>query len=214
MLRGQGQVKPTVEHWQRREACAGRRRAVVAALQRDEMLLARLAQGVVVLHDEAHGRIHRFRAAQREVHVLQRRRRDLHQLVGQANGGLAAEVEVPRGIGQLAHLVGSSLHHALLPVAHVHAPQACERVQQLLALAVGQPNALCGGKDVGAALFVRAPGRYRVDQVGTVQRVQRSELGQGFRVGHGIEGWWARGLQRSEIKGRRVLPTRLHEDKG
>ncbi|MCY1554713.1 hypothetical protein D9M68_913010 [compost metagenome] len=121
--------------------------------------------------------------------MLQRCGRDLHQLGGQADGGLAAEVEVACGVGQLAHLFGGGLHHALLSITHVHAPQAGKGVEQLLAFAVGQPDALGAGEDVGAALFVHAPGRDGVDEVGAVQRVQRGDLGKGFGVGHGGIHW-------------------------
>jgi hypothetical protein len=158
VLRAQRQVEAAMKDRQGREPRAGRRRAVVAALQRNELFFRWLADGVVVLHDETHGGIDGLGAAERHVHPGQRSGRDLHQLLGKANGRLAAEVKVAGGVRQAPHLFGRSLHHALLAVAHVHAPEAREGVEQFMPVRIGEPCATCRGQHGGAALLVRAPG--------------------------------------------------------
>ena len=170
VLRGQRQVEAAVEDGQRGQPGAGGRRAVVAALQRDEVLLARPAACVPVLDDEAHRGVHRLRAAEREVGARQRGGRDLGQLGGQADRRLAGKAEVAGGVGQLAQLRGGGLHHAFLAVADVHAPQAGEGVQQFVALSVGEPGTARAGQQQRAACFVLAPGGNGVDEVRAVER--------------------------------------------
>ncbi len=186
VLRGQGQVEAPVEGRQRREAGAGGGRAVVAALQRDEVLLGGPPRVVVVLHDEAHRGVHRVRAPQRQVHVVERSRRDLHQLLGEADGRLAAEVEVARGVRQAPHLFGRRLHHAFLPVADVHAPQPGEGVQQFMPPCIRQPGAAAGRQHGRTAFLVRAPRRHGMDQVGPVDGVERGERGKIGDLVHGV----------------------------
>lgn len=88
MLRRQRQIEVAMERGQRSEARADRRRAVIAALQRDEMLLRGAARRVVVVRDEAQRGIDGIRAAEREIHVLQRCGRELDELRGQLDRGL------------------------------------------------------------------------------------------------------------------------------
>ena len=132
--------------------------------------LRRPAACVPVLHDEAHRGVHRLRAAEREVGARQRGGRDLGQLGGQADRRLAGKAEVAGGVGQLAQLRGGGLHHALLAVADVHAPQAGEGVQQFVALSVGEPGTARAGQQQRAACFVLAPGGNGVDEVRAVER--------------------------------------------
>ncbi|MCY1223877.1 hypothetical protein D9M72_360170 [compost metagenome] len=185
VLRRQRQVKAAVERGQGSETRAGRRGTVITALQRDKVLLRRASGCVEVLRDESHGRIDRLGAAEREIHVIQRAGRDLHQLVGEADRRLAAEMKVAGGVGQAAHLLGSGLHHALLAVADVDAPQAGEGVEHFVAGGVGQPRAAARRQHGGAALLVRAPGRHRVDQVCAIGGIKRGELWQVGELGHG-----------------------------
>jgi hypothetical protein len=69
----------------------------------------------------------------------------------------------------------------LLAVAGVHAPQAGESVQQLIAVRVAQPGALAFGENGRAALFVGAEIRDRMNQVLSVKVNQGVVLHDGFR---------------------------------
>ena len=164
------QVEAAVEDRQCGQSRAGRRRAVVAALERDEVLLRGPAERVPVLHDEAHRGVHGFRAAEREVGTRERGRSDLRELGGKADRRLAGEAEVAGGVGQGAQLRGRGLHDAFLAVADVHAPQAGEGIEQLVAAHVGEPRAAGGREHQRAALFVLAPGGDGVDKVRAVER--------------------------------------------
>ena len=157
---------------------------MVAALQRDELLLLPAAGHVEVVDDEADRGIDRVGSAEGEIDVAQRLRRDLHELRGEADGRLRAEVEVARRVGKLAHLLGGHAHHALVAVADVHAPQARERVEQLAPVDVAQVGSVAGVEDGHPAALVRAEFGNRMDQVLAV------EVDEGFRL-HGEGEVWA-----------------------
>ncbi|OIQ68870.1 hypothetical protein GALL_495320 [mine drainage metagenome] len=106
------------------------------------MLFGGPPDGVVILHDEADRGIHGFGATQGEIDVLQRLRRNLHQLGGQPDGRFTTEVKVARGIGQLAHLLGGSTHHTLVAIANVDAPQAGKSIQQFFPIGILKPGTL------------------------------------------------------------------------
>ena len=92
-------------------------------------------------------------------------------------------MEVTGGVRQLAHLLGSGLHHALLPVADVHAPEAGKGIEQLVAVVVLQPGALRRSQHHRAALFMLAPRCDRMDEMGAV------ECGERVGVEEGSHGW-------------------------
>ncbi len=69
--------------------------------------------------------------------MVQIARRALGQFRGEANGGLGAEAEIARGIGQLAELPCGGFDDRVLPVARVHAPEPGEAVHHLVARGVG-----------------------------------------------------------------------------
>eukprot|EP01022_Parablepharisma_sp_SALTPOND_P028594 TRINITY_DN71212_c0_g1_i1.p1 TRINITY_DN71212_c0_g1~~TRINITY_DN71212_c0_g1_i1.p1 ORF type:complete len:811 (-),score=318.58 TRINITY_DN71212_c0_g1_i1:764-3196(-) len=187
VLGRQRQVEVEVEVGQRRQSRAHRRGAVVAALQGDEMLLLRLADGVVIVRDVADGGIDRIRATQREIDMPQRGRADVHQLLGQQDGRFAGEMEVAGGIGQALHLLGGGADDALLAVAGVDAPQAGEGIQQFLVLVVGQVGTTAGLEDDGPQFFMLAEAGDGVDQVAAVEGSQGRGLHRGGLADDGVE---------------------------
>jgi len=122
MLPGPGQVEEAMEVRERCEARARRAGAVIAPFQRDEMLLVRAADGVVVMDDVADRRIHRIRSTQREIDMIQPFGAEVDQLLRQPHRRFAAEMEIARGIGQAAHLLGRDFGDAVLAIADIDAP--------------------------------------------------------------------------------------------
>jgi len=135
------------------------------------------------MRDEADRRVDRVRAAQREVHMAQRCRRQFHQAGRQADRGLGREVEIAGRVRELAHLLGCRAHDAVLAVADVDAPEAGKRVEQFVAVGIGQVGAMAGDEDRGAALLVAAVIHDGMDKVGAVQR---GELGKFVVVHDGV----------------------------
>lgn len=85
-------------------------------------------------------------------------------------------MEIARRVGQLFHLRGGGFDNALLAVAHVHAPQAGEGVEQFIAGRVAQKRAAGGFENRDAASFVRTIVDDRVNQmlaVGFNERLNR-----------------------------------------
>ncbi|EDT37845.1 conserved hypothetical protein [Burkholderia ambifaria MEX-5] len=181
-------VEMAVEHGQRGEPRADRRRAVIAALERDHLLLRRAAGRVEIVGDEAQRGIDRIRAAEREVHAVQRRRRERREPFGELDRGLRAEMEIAGRVGQLLHLLGGGLHDAVAAVADVHAPQARERIEQRMAVAVAQEHAVSGFEHGDAARLVRAIVDDGVDQVLTIGFDQRGLVHGRAGLSSGVSG--------------------------
>jgi hypothetical protein len=165
MLVRQRHIEVLMKRAQCGQARAHRRRTVIAALQRNELLLLRAARRVVVVRDVADCGIHRIRAAQREVHVTQRVRRQFDELFGEPDGRFAAEVEIAGRIGQAAHLLGRYPYDAFVTVAGIHAPEAREGIEQFVAVDIAQPGAAPRLENRDAALLMRAQAGYRMDQM-------------------------------------------------
>ena len=168
-----GHAEAGVEDRQRGEAGADRRRAVIALLERDELVLLRLAAGVPVVADEADRAVDRVRAAEGEVDVVEIARRQLGEPGGEADRRLRAEAEVAGRIGQGAQLALGGGDDALLAVAGVDAPEAGEAVDEGAPLGVGHGRALGGGEHADAGGLVPAPAGDRVDEMGAVEFDQR-----------------------------------------
>ncbi|CAN0644465.1 conserved hypothetical protein [Burkholderia cepacia] len=167
------QVEMAVERGQRGEAGADRRRAVITALERNHLLLRRAACRVEIVRDEADRGIDRVRAAEREVHAIQRRRRERREPFGQLDRGLRAEMEITGRVGQFRQLAGGGLHDAVAAVADVDAPQTRECIEQRVARSVAQEHAVGGFEHGDAARLVRTIVDDGVDQVLTISFDQR-----------------------------------------
>ena len=167
------QVEMAMERRQRGEAGADRRRAVIAAFQRDHVLFRRAAGCVEIVRDETDRGVDRVRAAKREVHAVQRRRRERGEPLGKLDRRLRAEMEIAGCVRQPGHLVGGGFHDAVAAVADVHAPQARERVEQRMAGGIAQEYALSGFEHGDAARLVRTVIDDGVDQVLTISFDQR-----------------------------------------
>ena len=165
VLRGERQIEVAMEDRQRRQPGTDRRRAVIAALQRNDVLFRGAARGVVVVRDESQRGIDGIGSPQREIHMLQRCRRQFDQFRGKLDGGLRAEMEVARRIGQARHLPGGRVDDALMPIAGVDAPEPGECVEQFLAVCVAQENALRGFEYGHASRFMRAIADDGMDQM-------------------------------------------------
>ncbi len=178
----------TVKRRQRGEAGADRRRAVITALQRDHLLFRRTAGRVVIVRDEAHGGVDRVRAAEREVHAVQRRRRERGEPFGELDRRLRAEMEIAGRVGQLGQLVGGGFHDAVAAVADVDAPQARERVEQRMARGIAQEHAVRGFQHGDAARLVRTVVDDGVDQVLTIGFDQRGLVHGKAGLSSGVSG--------------------------
>ncbi len=116
MLPVKGQAEAGMEGRKRGEPRADRGRAVIALLDRDELIALRLALGIPVITDETDGGVHRIRTAQREVDAIEIARRAFGQFCGEPNGGFRAQIEIAGGIGQLAQLPGGRLDDAFMAI--------------------------------------------------------------------------------------------------
>ena len=72
---------------------------------------------------------------------------DLRQLLGQGDHRRVGRHEEGVVIGKLAHLTRSDLRQLRPAIAKIDAPKARHSVEDLVAVAVGQPDALCSCYD-------------------------------------------------------------------
>ncbi|MDR8969244.1 hypothetical protein FEP58_05633 [Burkholderia multivorans] len=204
VLVGARQIEVTMERGQRGEAGADRRRAVIAALERDHLLLRRPARRIEVVRDEADRRVDGVGAAEREVHAVQRGGRERREPLGEFDRGLRTEMEVAGRVRQLRHLLGGRLDDAVAAVADVHAPQARERVEQRTAVGIAQEHAVGGFEHGHAARFVRAIVDDGMDQMVTIGFDQGG-------VGHGRAGlssWVSDGVMLANAHAVRIFNLR------
>jgi hypothetical protein len=135
-LVGLGQVRQSAH----REGAHGG--AVVAALQGDHLVLARLARCEPVLPRDLHRALVGLRAAHREHRVAEVAGGDRGDLLGQLRGGSVGELAGRRVVGQAHRLLRDRLRDLAPAVPHVDHRQAREAVEQLLALLGPDPHAL------------------------------------------------------------------------
>src|SRR5262249_11785337 len=91
--------------------------------------------------------------------------RNLAQQFGQLDGRRRGGLEEGVVEGQLAHLPRGRFDQRALAVADVDAPQARHRVEDLLALAVPQPDAVAARDDARALLRERLEVGERMEEV-------------------------------------------------
>ncbi len=70
-----------------------------------------------------------------------------------------------RIVGNLANLIGNRLHHFLAAVADVHAPQAADSIDELVAMRIGNMDAGGLSHDVRAVFVPAGEVRERMDDV-------------------------------------------------
>ena len=130
------QVEPLVHRRQAGERPRGHRDAVVAVLAGDDLLLLRLAAGVVVVPDELAHVVVRLGARVREPHPCHRHRSGIEQPFGEIDGGQGRALE-ERVVGRkLPHLPDRGLDQALVAEPQRRAPKARHALDVLVALEV------------------------------------------------------------------------------
>jgi len=106
--------------------------AVVTALPPDQPRARAFAARPVVGDGHLQRRVHRLRSGIGEEHLVQARRRELNEPLGQLEGLRVRHVE-GRCVVEFGGLVGNRLHDLGTRVAGVHAPQPGDAVEDLAA---------------------------------------------------------------------------------
>ncbi len=151
------------------ERSAAHRGAVIGVPAADDDRLFRLALHVPVAADEADVGVVRLGPRAGIEDVVQIAGRQFRDLRGERDRGHMRGLEEGVVIAQLLHLPRGDLGQFLAAIADVDAPEARHAVDDLLALAVGQPDALAARDDARAL-----PG-------------QRGILGEGMHVMRGVQ---------------------------
>ena len=126
------------------------RAAVIRVVAADDGMALLVAEDIPVAAHHAQIRVVAFRSGTGEEHVLELRRRYLRQLGRQLRGrhvGRAKEAVIE---GQRLHLFVHGLRDRRAAIAHIHAPQARHAVDDLLALAIPQVDAVAAHHHPGA----------------------------------------------------------------
>jgi hypothetical protein len=131
------------------------RGAVIAAEERDDLVLVGLALRHPVVPRNLHRALVGFRAADGEHGEIEIAGRERGELRRQLCGGAIRELARCRIVGELDGLLGDGLGDLPAPVADVDHGQSREAVHQLLALLGPDPDTLGAIDD---QLFVREPG--------------------------------------------------------
>ena len=179
----QAALRPDARHPAERSAAHGR--SVIGVLAADDDGLFRLALHVPVAPDEADIGVIRLRPRPGIEDVVQIARRQFRDLRGQRDGGDVARLEEGVVIAQFFHLLRGDLGQVLAAIADIDAPKARHAVDDLLALAVGQPDALAAGDDPRALLRQRRIIGEGVHVVGGVQRLKLFRRQMVGDLGHG-----------------------------
>ena len=135
-LRETGHVKIGVRRGQMRQPAdreGARRPAVVAALQRDDLVLAGLAGGEPVVAGHLHGALVGLGPADREERVVQIARGEAGELGGQLRGRAVRELASRRVVGQAHGLLGDRFGDLPPAMTNVDHGEAGEAVDELLA---------------------------------------------------------------------------------
>ena len=182
---GNGQHPLLVHRDHAAEAGAAHGRAVVAVLAGDDDLPLGLFLQGPVMADEADVGVIRLGPRACEEHMVQIARRQFGDAGGQRDGGHMRGLEEGVVIGKLADLAGGGLGDFLAGITDVDAPEPGHAVDDLLALAVLQPDALGLGDDPRAL-----PGQFVIGGEGmhVMRGVQRLQLGGGQMIGDRTHG--------------------------
>jgi hypothetical protein len=169
------------------EAGAGHRGAVIAVVAADEDVLLRLVLHRPEVPHHAQDGVVRLGARVGEEGVIQVVRRELRQLRRELDRRLGGALEEAVVVGQLGHLLRRHRAEFRPPVADVHAPQPGEGIQQLVALAIPDIDALAARQQPRAALGQRRVVVERMQVVGGIELLQGAGVGVVMRVGSGRE---------------------------
>ena len=173
MLIGVRQIEIVVEHRKGGQPRTKRGRAVVSLLKRDELVLRGAPCHIIVVGDEADGTVHRIRAALGEIDTGQPLGSEFRKPCCESNCGFGTESKIAGGIGKLSHLRRRRLHHALMSIANVDAPQPGEGIQQLFAGGVPQEHAFGACQHRNAFRLMRAIGAHGMDEMLAIERDER-----------------------------------------
>ena len=135
------------------QAGAGHGAAVVAILAADDGFFVRLAFDRPVVADHAQHGVVAFGAGTGEEHVVHAGRRDVGNGLGQLQHRRVSGLEEQVVVRQFFHLLGGGVSQFIATVTDRHAPQAGHAVEDLVAFAVPQINAVGFGNDARAFLF-------------------------------------------------------------
>ncbi len=155
---------------------------MVGVLAADDDGFRRLALLRPIGADQTNVGVIRFGSGPGKEHMVQMRGRQFCNLGGQCDDRRVRCHEEGVVERQFAHLACGRIRQLATAIADVDAPQTGHAIQNVVALAVGQVNAICAGDDP------RAFGRQFVvggKGVHVVRSIQRLQLGGGQMVGDG-----------------------------
>jgi len=98
------QIEAAMEIGERGQSGTVGARAMIAPFERDELLLLRLTDRVVIVNDVADGTVDRIRSTQREIDMVEPSGREAGQLACEPDCRFVGEMEVARRVWELAHL--------------------------------------------------------------------------------------------------------------
>ena len=158
------QVEVGVEHGETRQAGRGDGGAVVGSLARDDLLLLRAPERVVVVPGDLDLRVVGLRARVGEEHLGGRGRGHGLDLLGQRDGRLVAAAAEQVREGEALHLLARGLDQLGVAVAEPRAPQAREALDVALAGGVVDVDALAALQHQRTQAAVRQEVGGRVQQ--------------------------------------------------
>ena len=147
----QGQVELGMKTGQAGEAARHDRRAVVAAMARDDLALFRASEDVVVVPGDLDVGLVGVRSRHAVVDLAHVGRRHAQHPVAEADDGLVGTSPVGMEVGQLVGLFGDRLGDLGAAIADVDAIEGGESVQQPAAVLVDDVDALAALDDLGLA---------------------------------------------------------------
>ena len=161
--RRQRHVEQLVKRRQAREPADAERRAVVTLRARDDLLLLRPPERVVVVPDELDLRVVGVRARVAEEHARRCERRHPDELFGEQNAGLVALAREEMRERQLLDLIVRRARELVVAVAERRAPEPGHRFDVLLAVVVPDVDALAAHEHERLAAVQRREIRVRVE---------------------------------------------------
>ena len=163
------------------ERSTGHGAAVVAVPTADDHLPLGLPAQLPVAAHHAHHGVVGLAAGAGEERVLELRRREPRETVGQLDGGRVRALEEAVVVRQLLHLTVSGLGELAPAVAERHTPKPRHAVEDTVPFRVVEVHALGMGDDPRAA---RRQGLVVGERVQVVRGVERLPFGGGVRGGH------------------------------
>ncbi len=129
--------------------------AVIAAPARDDLLLLRPAEDVVVVPDQLDVGLVGVRAGQAEIDAAHALRRAVDDHLGKRDRRLGAVADIGVVVGEVLRLLGDGVGDLLAAVADIDAIEAGEGIDALAAVDVPDGDAFAAGHDAGRRLAAR-----------------------------------------------------------